>query len=349
MLPSPVSPVLSPVASPKTTVKKTPIELASPELLYAKPASGQRLTLLHLPSELLIAVAMKSGFFGGVNLMRCCRRLNHLLDDPASWIDYNTADPGSLASHADLIESEVTIQTKIHTYDHLVFGLWHDVENEGGGGAAATDKDGAPVSKIPRALSDDCIARGSTRRSSTETRKEPRVYFEHMAFSDSYDYLGGVSLHLARGGQLNSAFFDHRETLPCYRAALDAAVASGQLAPSAPHGGPPAGAKVDHTCGECAGYDGREVLKSLFVFEQVPSNPRWGREGFSWSYDYPDGRRRLRVAIVPYQGQLGYTSVRDLPTLFLNHAVTVNGRKLTGSGLEMFQRLVNGKEDGRKQ
>ncbi|KAI8848589.1 hypothetical protein BC829DRAFT_443721 [Chytridium lagenaria] len=191
--------------------------------------------------------------------MLTCTRLYNLLNDSSTWTSYTRG--GS----SDSIESEVTICTKIHTFDHLVFGLWHDV--------APVDQDASPSLRAP----------------------------------------------------------------------LVEAVATGVLPASAPHGTPAPGAKIDHSCSRCAKYDGREVLKSLFVFDQVPYHPKWGREGFSWNYTYPDGRRTLKICIKPFQGVLGYTSVSDLPSLFIN-CITVDGKQLKGDLYDLFNRLVNGKE-----
>jgi hypothetical protein len=292
-----------------------------------KATDSQRIKLLDLPNELIINIAMRSGFFAATTLMKTCNRLHSLLSDPAAWYDYTRN--GS----TDLIESEVTICTKIHTFDHLVFGLWNQSDEE-----EYQEESASPAA--------ESSSERYEQKPKTVVRKyasDPSIYFEHLTFSEQYDFLGGVSLSMTPGGLINSEFFDHRETLPCYKLALKNAVANGSLPPSAPHGEPPAGAKIDHSCEECERYDQRRVLKSIFVFDQVPHHPRWGREGFSWCYEYPDGRRSLRIKIKPFQGVLGYCSVRDLPSVFVN-CVTVNGRQLKGDEYDLFQRLVNGRE-----
>ncbi|KAJ3116424.1 hypothetical protein HDU96_009681 [Phlyctochytrium bullatum] len=334
----------SPAAPPAGA--RLPITPVSPALPSASAATPKKASvpaqalipsttvhLLDLPNELLTTIAMRAGFFAATTLMLTNKRFYSLLNNPASWTDYTRG--GS----SDVIESEVTICTKIHTFDHLVFGLWHDVTADH---TQSLDQDAAPI--LPPPTSSRRAMTRSLSSPSVLCKPEPHIYFEHMTFNEQYDFLGGISLGMTPGGLISSEFFDHRETLPCYREALAEAVAQGVLPPSAPHGTPPPGSKIDHSCPRCARYDGREVLKSLFVFDQVPYHPKWGREGFSWMYAYPDGRRKLKVSIKPFQGALGYTSVSDLPSLFIN-CITVDGRSLSKGGLyDLFNRLVNGKE-----
>ncbi|KAJ3098343.1 hypothetical protein HDU97_004118 [Phlyctochytrium planicorne] len=322
-------PAISPLSpSPLQTAPSMSSKGKAPASKPTESSTPGGIHLLDLPNELLASIAMKSGFFAAARLMLTCKRLNAILDNPSSWMDYTRG--GSM----DVIESEVTICTKIHTFDHLVFGLWHEVEQP-------LDQDGNPT--VPPPTSSKRAMKRALSSPNLGPSNEPQIYFEHLTFSEQYDFLGGISLGMAPGGYISSEFFDHRETLPCYREALAEAVAQGLLPPSAPHGDPPPGSKIDHSCDRCAKYDGREVLKSLFVFDQVPYHPRWGKEGFSWSYTYPDGRRRLKICIKPFQGTLGYTSVRDLPSLFIN-CITVDGKQLKSSEYDLFNRLVNGKE-----
>ncbi|KAJ3236544.1 hypothetical protein HDU78_004548 [Chytriomyces hyalinus] len=258
------------------------------------PAAQYSIGLVDLPTELIIKIAHYAGFIAATKLIQAHERFQTILDNPAAWHAY-THDA---SSSSDVIESQVHICTKIHTFDHLVFGTWDN-----------------------------------------DRHSEPSVYFEHLTFREDFDFLGGVEVGLSRSGQITSGFFEHRETLACYKNALIEAVQVGTLPPSAPHGGPPPGAKIDHSCHECERYNQRSVLKSIFVFDQVPSHPRWGKDGFSWVYSYPDGRRRLRVSITPFQGATGYTNIQDLPSVYVKK-VNVNGVELEGKDWEMFQRLV---------
>ncbi|KAJ3295612.1 hypothetical protein HDU79_008801 [Rhizoclosmatium sp. JEL0117] len=260
---------------------------------YETYSESQSIDLMHLPNELLIKISLHAGFLSALNLMKTCSRFETLLDDPRSWSDYSLA-----GSSDDLVESEVTVCTKLHTFDHLVFGLWDSIDGE------------------------------------------TSVYFEHFTFNEQYDYLGGVNMGVSRTGVVRSEFFEHKETLPCYQRALVDAVAAGVLPGTAPHGDPPAGAKIDHQCVECSRYDQRRVLKSIFVFDEVPYNPRWGKEGFSWVYAYPDGRRRVKIRVTPYEGVVGYNGGgRDLPSVWIKK-VNVNGKVLEQEEWELWQRLV---------
>ncbi|KAJ3232458.1 hypothetical protein HDU81_002968 [Chytriomyces hyalinus] len=289
------------VASEDDSETDTPTLLPTSKLetsmythMASLPAAESSIGLLDLPTELIIKIAHHAGFIAATKLIQAHERFQTILDNPAAWHAY-THDA---SSSSDVIESQVHICTKIHTFDHLVFGTWDN-----------------------------------------DNHSEPSVYFEHLTFSENFDFLGGVEVGLSRSGQITSGFFEHRETLACYKKALIEAVQIGTLPPSAPHGGPPPGAKIDHSCHECERYNQRSVLKSIFVFDQVPSHPRWGKDGFSWVYSYPDGRRRLRVSITPFQGATGYTNVQDLPSVYVKK-VNVNGVELEGEDWEMFQRLV---------
>ncbi|KAJ3378125.1 hypothetical protein HDU84_007913 [Entophlyctis sp. JEL0112] len=284
----------------------------TPEKKYATPSTTTN--LLELPAEILIKIALMAGFRAATPLMKAHSRFARLLSDPRSWHSY-TADP---SSSSDVVEAHVTVTSKIHTFDHLVFGLWHQEQQ-----TAASKND---TDRIREAHGDD-----------------QHVYVEHFTFSEAYDFLGGVELGLSRAGAVVTRFFDHRETLPCYKRALVTAVADGVLPPTAPSGEPPAGAKIDHACRDCAAYSRRTVLKSVFVFDEVPYNPRWGRDGFSWTYEFPDNRRRLRVGIKPYEGSIGYSNVRDLPGVFVSR-VLVNGVELVGEEWALFQRVVQRKD-----
>ncbi|KAJ3241262.1 hypothetical protein HDU81_001247 [Chytriomyces hyalinus] len=157
--------------------------------------------LLDMPTELIIKFAHYSGFIAATRLMNSHEHLCAMLNTPAAWHAY-THDA---RSSSDLVESHVQICTKIHTFDHLVFGTW----NNG--------------------------------------HRESSVYFEHFTFNEAFDFLGGVEMRVSRSGQITSARFEHREALACYQNALVEAVRVGALPPSAPHGGPPPGAKIDHS------------------------------------------------------------------------------------------------------
>ncbi|KAJ1536564.1 hypothetical protein HK405_015153 [Cladochytrium tenue] len=323
-------------------------------------ADSDATTLLDLPNELLVSIAMRAGFASAITLAVANRRLYNLLMDPASWHDY--ARPGSSVS-AERIESVVTICSKVHSFDHLVFGLWPaapETEDGGDGSTAATEtEDNAdPARRLSSTPSAVAAAAGT----------DPRVYFEHLAFNEQYDFLGGVALHMSAVGHVSADFFPHRESLPCYQRALRAAVAAGTLPPSAPDGEPPAGARIPHACPDCADYDRRRPLKSIFVLDELahhrdatatavaaatsprPSTPAaasstpvsaTGRHAaLDWTYDYPCGRRRIRVRVRPFHGALGYCSIKDLPSVFVNR-LCVGGRPLSPDQYHLFLRLVN--------
>ncbi|KAJ3003508.1 UNVERIFIED_CONTAM: hypothetical protein HDU68_005669, partial [Siphonaria sp. JEL0065] len=158
--PSPIAPAAEPHTLPLKAITKT-YKYES----HAQPS--QETKFMHLPNELLLKISLQAGFLNALTLMKVHPRLQDLLLDPRSWHDYSL--PGA---SDDKVESEVTICTKIHTFDHLVFGLW-DIKG------------------------------------SNSFHHEPSVYFEHMTFSEQYDFLGGVNMSLTRTGRIQSEFFEH--------------------------------------------------------------------------------------------------------------------------------------------
>ncbi|TPX74815.1 hypothetical protein CcCBS67573_g03925 [Chytriomyces confervae] len=176
---------------------------AADDSFYAHTAKLRGLCstgLLDLPTELIIKIAHYSGFIAATRMMHSHEHLHALLNTPAAWHAYKH----DAHSSSDVVESHVQICTKIHTFDHLVFGTWNNDSSE------------------------------------------PSVYFEHFTFNEAFDFLGGVEMGVLRSGKTTSACFEHREALACYQKALVEAVRVGALPPSAPHGGPPPGAKIDH-------------------------------------------------------------------------------------------------------
>ncbi|KAJ3316551.1 hypothetical protein HDU76_001714, partial [Blyttiomyces sp. JEL0837] len=240
--------------SPYLTVP-TIANQSPPGSAYASKASMYNtagISLMHLPNELLIVIAIRAGFLTAVTLMKTNRRFKAILNDPSAWHDYTRG--GS----SDIVESEVTICTKIHTFDHLVFGLWNQSQQQNERNQDDIDHHhqdeipsvppAAEISSLVNTENSSPTLLSSTSSSSTTTTpqfsaptslSDSSVYFEHLTFSEQYDFLGGVSLSMTQGGLITSEFFDHRETLPCYKKALKHAVANGSLPPSAPHGDPP--------------------------------------------------------------------------------------------------------------
>lgn len=314
--PQPSHPVKVPhiPTKPITKAQSSTVSASKSDLLPSGPSY-----LTDIPSEIIITIANKAGFRSSVTLMHSCRRLRSLLNHPSAWHDYKSGK-----TCLETVESTVTICTKLNTYDHLLFGSWAPSSSN-------SDSDSKHKSSGP------AMVEGGE-------NMESAIWFEHLTFSEQYDYLGGVALRMGRCGGLTSEFFEHKETLPCYQEALVEAVALGLLPPSAPNGGPAPGAKINHECPACCSYSNRSIIKDIFVFDQVSSTPRWAVDGFSWRHAYPDGLRAVTIRIQPFQKVLGYVSARDLPTVFVN-SVSVGGFLLRGELYAMFQRLVGISEE----
>ncbi|KAJ3045562.1 hypothetical protein HDV00_009219 [Rhizophlyctis rosea] len=260
-------------------------------------------TLTTLPSELLISIAAHAGFWASLTLSMTSRRLHHILSDRAAWREI-IRHP----SKEEDIVNEVTITTKIGVYDHLLFGVWDGEKEEGDGGAKG-----------------ECL------------------FFTHRTFNDEYDFLGGVSFKLLEGGLVEPSFFEHRELLPCYRSSLQSQVLAGAHPPTI-HIGPtlptpntlptpdPIGTSIDHTCPSCTHYTSQQIQKSVFVYNTAETVDR---EGVDWTFEHGDGRRKVRVRVVPYRGVLGYGCDMELP-LVTHNAVSVGGRVVKGRAREVF-------------
>eukprot|EP00842_Homolaphlyctis_polyrhiza_P005689 jgi/Hompol1/6120/HPOL_000713-RA len=123
-------------------------------------AHGQP-SLLMLPTEIICSIAMLSGFRGALSLRKTSSRMFRILSNPTAWTDYKLISP-------DIIENAITVMTKVHTFDHLLFGEWHEsLEYE-------------PTTPAPK-------LQGS-------------VFFIHKTFLEQYDYLGGISFRMEPGG-----------------------------------------------------------------------------------------------------------------------------------------------------
>ncbi|KAJ3178964.1 hypothetical protein HDU87_003233 [Geranomyces variabilis] len=112
-----------------------------------------------LPTELVCAIAMRSGFFAASTLMQASRRFYNLLSHRDAWADY--MDP---RASDDLVESSVVIMTKLSMFDQLVFGTWS----------------GLPDAQV------------------VAPAAEETVYFEHRSFDEGYRFLGGLSMEMSR-------------------------------------------------------------------------------------------------------------------------------------------------------
>lgn len=101
------------------------------------------------------------------------------------------------------------------------------------------------------------------------------------------------------------------------------------------------GVRISHSCSSCLRYDQKIPTKSIFVYNEVPYQPKWHKMGFEYTYEFADRRRKCIFQVKPFQGVLGYAGAADLPWVTLNKVV-VGGRGLTSVQFELFRRLVNG-------
>jgi hypothetical protein len=71
-----------------------------------------------LPTEIIILIAMSSGFHGCMNLRKTNRRLRYILNDKRNWRRF-------VDRTGDTIETHVTIETRLHQFDQIIFGEWN--------------------------------------------------------------------------------------------------------------------------------------------------------------------------------------------------------------------------------
>lgn len=75
------------------------------------------ITLISLPTEIIQMIAMSAGFLAALNLRNANRKLRKILSDRENWKEYSARSP-------DVIQTKVTIDTKLHQFDQLVFAEW---------------------------------------------------------------------------------------------------------------------------------------------------------------------------------------------------------------------------------
>jgi hypothetical protein len=86
--------------------------------LYSNIQDNQLKSQLYdLPTEVFVLIAMSSGFYGCMNLRNTCARFKRILDMKSNWNSFTERSP-------DVIETLVTIETKLHQFDRIVFGEW---------------------------------------------------------------------------------------------------------------------------------------------------------------------------------------------------------------------------------
>ncbi|KAH6582341.1 hypothetical protein BASA50_002505 [Batrachochytrium salamandrivorans] len=299
---------------------------------HATVSNEHSIHLSSLPAEIICNIAMRAGFFGALLLSQASSRLHVLLSSPSSWVSYKLLT-------SDHITNTITVVTKVHTFDHLVFGDWHAHSSISD---SNKDKDDA----------------------------EPDVFFMHRTFLEQFDFLGGISFRMDPGGLATANFFEHREHLSCYIDDMQLRVQNGIVPPPlAPYTAPPSppppsivsattpteenaleslmplpihtsptgGARIQHSCPSCEYYDTQKVRRSIFVFDQVPLHPTWAKDGVTYQHAYKDSKRTLLVTVKPSSGRMFQD---DLPVVTLNR-LEINGTKLNPNYYSLFLKLVH--------
>ncbi|KAI8909857.1 hypothetical protein DFJ77DRAFT_107551 [Powellomyces hirtus] len=315
--------VVAPAAEPTLSRSKSLPHKSSSAKPPPRPTPNPYHAPCHLktlPTELLLTIFMRSGFHASLCLRRTCHQFHTLLSAPAAWSNY--LHP---AACDEVMESTVTVTTKVTMFDHLVFGTWEGVPPAKGGGKL----------------------------------KGEQVFFEHRAFDEDYAFLGGISVGVGNMGRTEISFFDHRDSLPCYRADLASRVSSGLLPSSisttptlAPPGHLPlppipTGTSILHTCAHCAHFDTQQILKSTCLLNSLPTtttsspfstNPTPPTTA-SYIHTSANRRRTLHLVVLPYIGRLGYDSMRELPFVTRDRVV-IAGKRLNAWEMRFWRNVV---------
>lgn len=291
----------------KTIIGEDLVNLNEKEIIQ-RPQMKRKLTLLDLPYEILCIIAMDAGFFAAITLRKTCSKLFHILNTRLGWYYYNKRLPGG--GMVDKIENTIEIMTRLHHYDHLVFGLWNTSE------------------------------------------KNDQYYFEHLTFYEKFDYLGGVVVQVKPGGLIESEFFDHRETLPCYiddvlrsrkNGSIPAMLTNSDIyqqsnlaLPDTPMGND---VTIDHSCEDCAVHDFKQPLSTSFLYNHLQEEG--GSLSFTRVLTLADGKRSIVFKIVNLEADApGYSYLEELPMCTINR-VKINGKMLNKFEFALFKRLCN--------
>ncbi|KAJ3216132.1 hypothetical protein HK099_006004 [Clydaea vesicula] len=280
-------------------------------IIPTKNSSNQSesLNFLNLPAEIQADIAMLSGFFGAIAMRGTCKKLFELLNNRRSWYSYTRSrilkqKSMEILSSVDEIVNTVTIVTKIHTFDHLIFGEW---------------------------------------KKSLDSEENPTIFFEHRAFSDKYGGLkinlskGGL-INDSDFFDHRESLPCYVEYVKNQMSEVETenGFFQEQVVPSTI-----GGIRVDHSCEKCEGYDLKEPFNSIFIFDQIPSNLNWKNDGFTYVHEFKDKSRKLVFNVIPYKNTAGFTNLEELPWVTVN-SIRINDRKLNSHQFELFKRLANG-------
>ncbi|TPX34433.1 hypothetical protein SeMB42_g07319 [Synchytrium endobioticum] len=315
-----------------SSAQPTPTKLHHPALdcdAIDKAVPGLSL----MPTELIIMICTMAGFTPTLTLAMTCTRMHAIVMNPAAWHDYTTYTP-------DVIESRIAIVTKLSTFDHLLFGEWpRPADAAGGRGMRLQSCDSAATLTDEYTSTSTSTTSTSTSTSTTcKARTTKTLFFEHRAFADHFDFLGGVELNVWDDGNVGIDFFDHVEQLPCQ-----------QLQPASPTSHSPI-ASSEHTCRECYPYRHRRLMRNFFVFDQqeVVDWEVTTKPAFEWVWESRNGRRRVIITVSPQRNVRGFAPVGSLPFV-TTEGVVVNGVQLQGSLRIFWERFVTKRAAGGKQ
>nr|KAJ3404837.1 hypothetical protein HK105_003846 [Polyrhizophydium stewartii] len=236
-----------------------------------------------------------------------------VLSVPAAWADYPALSP-------DVIENSVTVVTKIHAFDHLIF-------------------DPVEVFFVHKTFLEQYDFLGGISFRMDAAGHAEADFFDHRERLDCY--LDDVRQRVQQG------------TLPPPLAPLPAA------APALP-ADPAGGARVPHSCAACAHYDTQTTLKSVFAFDHasphrspaaiaaaasdaLQTSTDDARDddhdddgAVTYVHRFADARRVLRVTVRPVAARL---ASEHLPFVTVNRWA-VDGNPLGPRDAAAFRHLV---------
>ncbi|KAJ1334371.1 hypothetical protein BSLG_008100 [Batrachochytrium salamandrivorans] len=229
---------------------------------------------------------------------------------PSSWVSYKLLT-------SDHITNTITVVTKVHTFDHLVFGDWHAHSSISDSNKDKDDAEPDVFLCIELSWSNSTFLAESLPHGSWWTCNCNGIVPPPLAPYTAPPSPPPPSIVSA--------------TTPTEENALES------LMPLPIHTSPTGGARIQHSCPSCEYYDTQKVRRSIFVFDQVPLHPTWAKDGVTYQHAYKDSKRTLLVTVKPSSGRMFQD---DLPVVTLNR-LEINGTKLNPNYYSLFLKLVH--------
>lgn len=201
---------------------------------------------VNLPVEIIAQIAMTAGFRESVALGLTCKYLYRLLlgdECGRVWKDYSNTT-------FDRVCIDIPVETRVHRFDHFVFGEWSDFSKDKLAGRSRQD------SAVNLSNSSERDDRGLT------------LFMQHESMNrrSELDFLGGMAFKFSSKERnlIQVTFFESPRHLPCYLQHWYKWKEERRV--ESPLG--LAGQEFHHSCEQCSEYENRKFLADLFYFNR---------------------------------------------------------------------------------